>query len=166
MTVKLDNNTQTRNGGENTNPMTRTPAPLGNGPLQLVVSGIRQLTPTIRAFEFRHPDDLDLPRIKAGSHIDLPVIVNGTADTRSYSISSNPSRADIYEIAVLRENNGTGGSKYVHDHYQLQQTIFAGMPANGFQLSNDFGPSVLIAGGIGITPIKSMIQTLLGRDLE
>jgi len=166
MSEKLVNNKQTRNSSDNQSPQTQKSASLGDGPLQLVVSGIRQLTPTIRAFEFRHPDDLDLPHIKAGSHIDMPVIIDGTTETRSYSICSNPSRPDIYEIAVLREENGTGGSKYVHDHYQLQQTIFAGMPANGFKLSDDLGPSVLIAGGIGITPIKAMAQTLLSRGLD
>jgi len=137
---------------------------LGNGPLEVVISGIRQLTPHIRAYEFRLPNDEDLPEVTAGSHIEVPVVIkDGSLESRSYSISSNPSRRDIYEIAVLREQDGSGGSRYVHDHYQLGQTLRLGMPANGFKLSSDLGPSVLIAGGIGITPVKAMTQELIRR---
>ncbi|MBM5571135.1 MULTISPECIES: 2Fe-2S iron-sulfur cluster-binding protein [Deefgea] len=134
---------------------------LGEGPLELVISGIRQLTPQVRAYELRHPAGKDLPIVTAGSHLKVPVILkNGQTDVRNYSIASNPARRDIYEIAVLRQDEGDGGSSFVHQHYQLGMTLHCGLPQNDFALIDSDAPVILIAGGIGITPIKAMAQTL------
>ncbi|MGL6042035.1 MAG: pyridoxamine 5'-phosphate oxidase family protein, partial [Deefgea sp.] len=134
---------------------------LGEGALELVISGIRQLTPQVRAFELRHPAGADLPAVTAGSHLKVPVILkNGQASVRNYSIASNPARRDMYEIAVLRQIDGDGGSSFVHQHYQLGMTLHCGLPQNDFALVENDAPVILIAGGIGITPIKAMAQTL------
>ena len=136
----------------------------GNGDLPLVVSGIRQLTPRVRAYEFRHVDGEALPEVGAGAHLKIPVqLNNGETDFHYYSISSNPARRDIYEIAVLREDDGQGGSLSVHENLQLGAKINCDLPGNFFPLHSDSRPAVLIAGGIGITPIKPMAQTLLAR---
>ena len=67
--------------------------PLGNGPLDLVVTGIRQLAPRVRAFELRDPDGRDLPSAEPGSHLLLPVrLPDGSITDRHYSIASNPAR--------------------------------------------------------------------------
>jgi ferredoxin-NADP reductase/predicted pyridoxine 5'-phosphate oxidase superfamily flavin-nucleotide-binding protein len=152
---------------------TRGPAiepSLGKGPLPLRVSGIRQLTPRVRAYELRSVDGNELPAVRAGSHLDMPVrLRNGTLSTRRYSISSNPRRRDAYEIAVLREDAGSGGSAAVHDSYQLGMVLHCGLPGNDFPLAADAdAPALLIAGGIGITPIKAMAQELkaAGRPFE
>jgi hypothetical protein len=93
---------------------------LGDGPLELVVAGVRQLTPRIRAFELRHPDDAELPSIEPGSHLRVPVrLANGKTVIRHYSIFSDPARRDVYEIAVLREEQGTSGSRAVHESFEL-----------------------------------------------
>ncbi|MEJ2794356.1 pyridoxamine 5'-phosphate oxidase family protein [Iodobacter sp. LRB] len=134
---------------------------LGEGPLELIISGIRQLTPQVRAYELRHPTGEDLPAVTAGSHLKVPVILkNGQTSVRNYSIASNPTRRDIYEIAVLQQIEGQGGSSFVHQHYQLGMTLHCGLPQNDFALSDSDAPAILIAGGIGITPIKAMAQTL------
>ncbi|MFZ6799060.1 pyridoxamine 5'-phosphate oxidase family protein [Undibacterium sp. Di24W] len=136
-------------------------AGLGNGPLSLVVSGIRQLTPKIRAIELRDPQGADLPKVEAGAHLKLPVILsNGQSAIRHYSIASNPARRDIYEIAVLREDQGEGGSAFVHQHYQLGSLLHCELPRNDFRLLSSAQPVLLIAGGIGITAIKPMAQSL------
>jgi len=140
---------------------------LGEGPLELVMSGIRQLTPRIRAFELRDPNGLDLPEISAGAHLKFPVILeNGELSQRHYSICSNPARRDVYEIAVLREETGTGGSIAMHNNLQLEQRINCDLPQNHFELHQDNRPAVLFAGGIGITPIKSMAQSLKARNVK
>lgn len=144
-------------------------AALGNGPLNLVVSGIRQLTPRIRAVELRDPQGHDLPKVEAGAHLKLPVILsNGKAALRHYSIASNPARRDVYEIAVLREeadkSTGAGGSDFIHQHYQLGRQLHCELPINNFHLSSADRPSLLIAGGIGITAIKPMAHTLSAKD--
>jgi ferredoxin-NADP reductase len=134
---------------------------IGDGPLELVITGIRQLTPEVRAYELRRPDFKDLPAVAAGSHIEVPVsLADGRFETRTFSISSNPSRRDIYEIAVRIDPEGSGGSRAIHERYELGLRLRASEPMNEFPLHNDARPFVLIAGGIGITPLKGMAQSL------
>ncbi|MBB5206321.1 hypothetical protein HNQ51_003667 [Inhella inkyongensis] len=134
---------------------------LGQGPLHLRISGVRELSPRVRAYELRHPEGADLPAVRAGSHIDVPVrLDSGVLSTRRYSISSNPARRDAYEIAVLREDGGSGGSVAIHRSYQLGMSLHCGLPGNDFNLHDDERPAVLVAAGIGITPIKAMALRL------
>jgi hypothetical protein len=137
------------------------PAALGGGPLALVISGARQLTPRIRAFELRHLAGEPLPAITAGAHLRVPVrLADGQAATRHYSISSNPARRDAWEIAVLLHEDGSGGSRFIHQAYALGSILCCDPPRNDFGLRPGPDPAVLIAGGIGITPIKAMALAL------
>lgn len=143
---------------------------LGDGPLQLVISGIRQLTPRIRAFELKSPNGNKLPEVIAGSHLQVPVkLANGDLVLRHYSICSNPLRRDIYEIAVLNESNGSGGSTAIFQQYQLGVVLSCQLPENYFQLQikqhRQGAKAILIAGGIGITPIKAMAQSLQAKNM-
>lgn len=136
-------------------------AALGTGELALVITGIRQLTPRVRAYELQRPDGADLPRAGAGAHMSVPVrLENGTVETRHYSIASDPAQCDMLEIAVLREDAGRGGSAAVHNSFALGMVLHCGLPKNTFSLHDDMRPAVLIAGGIGITPIKTMAHAL------
>ena len=145
-------------------PAGAAPQELGQGPLPLRISGVRQLTSRVRAFELRSPDGAALPAVRAGSHLDVPVrLASGVTSARRYSISSDPNRHDAYEIAVLREAAGSGGSAAVHADYCLGMNLNCGLPGNDFALHEDDRPAVLIAGGIGITPIKAMAQQLQAR---
>lgn len=142
---------------------------LGTGPLALRISGVRELSPRVRAYELRHPEGLELAAVRAGSHLDVPVrLASGALSTRRYSISSNPGRRDAYEIAVLREDDGSGGSLAVHRTYHLGLQLHCGLPGNDFNLHEDERAAVLVAAGIGITPIKAMALRLrtLGRRVE
>lgn len=140
------------------------PSAIGDGPLELVVSGIRQLTPRVRAFELRDVQGNELPEISAGVHLRIPILLpNGDTVSRHYSICSNPGRRDIYEIAVLKEGEGDGGSRAVHSQFNLGLILRCELPENYFPLHMDDRPTVLIAGGIGITPIKSMAQELMAK---
>ncbi len=137
--------------------------PLGNGEISLVVSGIRQLTPRVRAFELRHPDGGELPPVTAGAHLRLPIrLTDGEEVLRHYSIASDPGRRDAWEIAVLRQSD-TGASGAVHAGFGLGTRLRVSTPANHFTLHEDDRPAILIAGGIGITPIKAMALTLDAR---
>ncbi|CAH1213100.1 conserved hypothetical protein [Candidatus Nitrotoga sp. BS] len=139
----------------------------GNGPLPLVVSGVRQLTPRVRAYELRHSEGELLPEVQAGAHLQLPVTLkSGEPVLHHYSICSNPKRRDIYEVAVLKEPQGQGGSLSIHDNLQLGQQLNCALPTNYFSPHKDDANAVLIAGGIGITPIKAMAQTLKCKGVE
>lgn len=144
-------------------------AHLGQGELELVIASVKQLTPRIKAFELRHPDGKDLPAIAAGAHLCVPVrLNNGELSERNYSICSHPLRRDVYEIAVLRAENGSGGSDAVHEQFQLGLHLHCSLPQNNFALHRDCSPAVLIAGGIGITAIKAMAHSLQAehRDFQ
>jgi len=139
---------------------------LGEGDLELIVAGVRQLTPEIRAYELRDPGGSDLPPVEAGSHLQIPVrLADGQTAIRNYSICSNPARRDIYEIAVLREENGSGGSVALQQSFDIGLRLHCAVPINQFQLHVDTRPAVLIAGGIGITAIKPMAQALKARNI-
>ncbi len=139
---------------------------LGEGPLALVITAVRQLTPRVRAYELKSADGGSLPAVEAGAHIDVPVLLaDGGAATRSYSIASDPAQPGVYEIAVLREDEGTGGSASVHEQFHLGLLLRCSLPRNDFALPAA-GAVVLIAGGIGITPIKAMAHTLMAEQRD
>ncbi len=140
---------------------------LGDGPLELVISGVRQLTPRVRAYEFRDPTGAALPPVSAGAHLPIPVrMPNGELSERQYSIASNPARRDAYEIAVQREDERRGGSRAVHESFAIGTQLQTRLAENHFPLHEGKEPALLIAGGIGITAIKPMAQTLQDRGTE
>ena len=137
---------------------------IGRGALKLVVTGQRQMTPQVRAYELRAPDWSDLPPVTAGAHLAVPVrMPDGSIVTRQYSLTTHPHRRDMYEIAVLREDAGRGGSAAIHASWQIGTRLALDVPANQFPLHDGRRHAVLIAGGIGITPIKAMAQELAAR---
>lgn len=144
----------------------RPQVPIGNGELALTITGIRNMTPRIRAYELRADDWSELPTAEAGAHLEVPVrLADGSVVTRQYSLVTDPGRRDMYEIAVLRENDGHGGSLAIHETWQIGMQLRVAPPINHFPLHTDSRPAVLIAGGIGITPIKAMAQALRRRNV-
>ncbi|MFW6502248.1 PDR/VanB family oxidoreductase [Acinetobacter baumannii] len=98
-----------------------------------------------------------LPHFNSGAHIDLH-LPNGKV--RQYSLISPLQDRRYYEIGVLKEPNSTGGSRYVHEHLRVGDLIKISEPRNLFELDDTDQKVVLIAGGIGITPILSMWSSL------
>ncbi|CAD6872242.1 pyridoxamine 5'-phosphate oxidase family protein [Methylomonas fluvii] len=142
----------------------QAPIVLGNGVLPLTISGIRQLTPQIRAYELRHVDGESLPAYQAGAHLRVPIALpDGTITSRAYSLTAVAGDQDCYRIAVLRVEDGEGGSSALHDGWQIGTRLNIDTPDNYFPLHHDESPALLIAGGIGITPIKAMAETLAAR---
>ena len=107
-------------------------------------------------------DGAPLPPFTAGSHIDV-ILSNGL--TRQYSLSSPPGHGDRYRIAVLREPESRGGSQFVHDALVEGMTINISPPRNLFHLHEEAETYVLLAGGIGVTPLLAMAYrlTALGK---
>jgi len=129
--------------------------------ISLIISSIRQLTPRIRAYELRDANGQDLPLIAAGAHLKIPIIrEDTTTEFRYYSICSNPAQRDTYEIAVQADEDGYSA---IQDFFTMNLQFTCEPPSNHFPLHADTSPTVLIAGGIGITPIKPMAQTLARR---
>lgn len=108
-------------------------------------------------FEFVRPDGSQLPSFSAGSHIDVH-LPGGLI--RQYSLCGDPADADHYQIAVLRDNNGRGGSKAIHDLVREGDLIKISAPKNHFPIAHGATHHLLLAGGIGVTPILSMAERL------
>lgn len=110
----------------------------------------------ISSFDLVDPVGNALPAFSAGSHIDVH-LPDGLV--RQYSLVNNPSDTQRYEIAVLRDANSRGGSRGMHA-LQVGATIRISDPKNHFALAQSAKHSILIAGGIGITPILCMAERL------
>ena len=112
----------------------------------------------VDAPDFAHP-------VQAGAHIDLH-LPNG--QVRSYSLHNEPGETHRYVVAVLKDRQSRGGSRWVHDQLRIGQVLPIGGPRNHFPLHEDAGHTVLVAGGIGITPVLCMALRLkqLGRSFE
>jgi phthalate 4,5-dioxygenase reductase subunit len=113
----------------------------------------------IRLFEFRSGNGSDLPEFSAGAHIGVRV-PNGLV--RKYSLCNDPAERDRYVIAVLREADGRGGSISLVGEAKEGDEILVSLPQNEFPLVNSSAGYLFIAGGIGITPIMSMVRHLNG----
>lgn len=145
----------------------QAPGVLGSGSLTLTIAGIRQLTPRIRAYEFRHADGELLPMYRPGAHIRVPIAMpDGSVTNRTYSLTNASDNPRRYRIAVLRVEDGEGGSRAVHDGWQIGTRLNVDAPDNYFPLHDDERPALLIAGGIGITPLKAMAESLAARGAD
>lgn len=119
----------------------------------------------IATFELVSIDERPLPPFSAGSHIDVH-LPNGL--TRQYSLCNDPKEAHRYLIGVLRDPGSRGGSQSLHDAVNEGDILHIGAPKNHFPLAHEAKHSVLVAGGIGVTPILCMAERLAvtGASLE
>ncbi|WP_282096235.1 PDR/VanB family oxidoreductase [Epibacterium ulvae] len=127
-----------------------------NETLKLRLEARRDLTSEITEFTFASSGDTPLPPYEPGAHLTLNT---PSGNWRSYSLTGVDTSADRYVIAVKREEGGQGGSKSMHADLSIGNLIEARAPKNAFSLEP--APQyLLIAGGIGITPILSMFFAL------
>jgi ferredoxin-NADP reductase len=133
--------------------------------LELMVRQIRFEGRGINSYEFVDPSGEVLPAFTAGAHID--VHLNG-GFVRQYSLSNSPNERHRYVIAVLRDEAGRGGSKALHDGLRVQDKVRISHPRNNFELAANASKVILLAGGIGVTPLKAMAHRLeeVGIDYE
>jgi phthalate 4,5-dioxygenase reductase component len=116
-----------------------------------------QIAKDIFELEFRRADAADLPAFTAGAHIQIQV---PNELVRKYSLCNDPAERQRYVIAVKHETGGRGGSRSLIEDAKIGDDLLVSEPVNNFGLSKRTQAFVLIAGGIGITPIMSMIRQL------
>ncbi len=107
-------------------------------------------------------DAAPLPAFTLGSHVDV-FLPNGL--TRSYSLVNMPG-TDFYQITVLRNAAGRGGSMAVHDLLSVGDELWISPPRNNFHLQQDVSRAIFVAGGIGITPLIGMARQSQANGVE
>jgi ferredoxin-NADP reductase len=128
--------------------------------IEVRVAEIRPAARDTNIYEFRRVDGAPLPAATPGAHIDIK-LANGLV--RQYSLLTSDPNPESYTIAVKRDPAGRGGSSYIHSELRIGQMLRIKPPRNNFPLV-DAEHVVLIAGGIGITPIFCMVQQLVTQQ--
>ena len=131
---------------------------VGDAPvIPVEVSSVEKMAGKVSKYVFRSPDGSDLPEWTAGAHLDIVV---APEYFRQYSMCGNPADRSTYEIGVLREDEGRGGSKLLHRIFSEGRRIFISRPINHFPVANEGRRHILMGGGIGITPMIAMAHEL------
>jgi len=123
--------------------------------MQVIVLSKADTAQDIVTFELAAPDGRALPPFSAGAHID--VHVGGLV--RQYSLCNRPGETHRYQIGVLRDANSRGGSVAMHA-LAVGDSLQISAPKNHFPLAADARHSILLAGGIGVTPLLAMAEQL------
>lgn len=128
------------------------------------VAARRNLTEDVIELTLTRADGSALPAFSAGAHLDVEV---ASGLLRQYSLCSAPAAGE-HRIAIQREAAGRGGSIQAHERLQTGSPVRVSEPRNLFPLDEDAQRSLLVAGGIGITPMLSMTHRLvaLGRPFD
>ena len=125
-------------------------------PLQLRIAAIHSAAEGLLSFELEAADGGELPAFTPGAHLRLRV-PNGAL--RKYSLCNDPAQRQRYVITVQREASGQGGSLSLCDSTRVGDSLVCALPENAFALAPLAKGLLFIAGGIGITPIMSMIRS-------
>jgi ferredoxin-NADP reductase len=142
----------------------------------LRVIGMSNETPAVRTFRLASTDGGPIPfTFRAGQFLNLMVDIDGKRVSRSYTIASPPTRDNYIELTIKREENGQV-SRFLHDMLMKEQTVAVSAPAGRFSFDPDqhnktgrFGADdlkgvLLVAGGVGITPVMSILRDLTDRQ--
>lgn len=120
----------------------------------LIITRITREADGVRGLELRSPDAADLPAYAAGAHVDVDL---GNGLIRQYSLCGDPADRGAYRLAVGLAADSRGGSRHIHEALREGDVLNVGVPRQLFGLHAPAAAHHFIAGGIGITPILSMI---------
>jgi reductive dehalogenase len=129
------------------------------------VSKVDKMSSGVTKYEFTTMDGAPLPDWTAGAHLDVVVTPEFL---RQYSMSGDPADTSKYQIGVLREDEGRGGSRMLHRIFNEGRRVFISKPINHFELDEAATKTFLMGGGIGITPMIAFAHRLhaLGHEFE
>ena len=133
--------------------------------VRVELAKVEAMTSDVTKYEFTSLDGGDLPKWSAGAHLDIVV---APEFLRQYSMSGDPADRSKFQVGVLREDEGRGGSLLMHRIFQEGRKVFISKPINHFELEESATKTFLMGGGIGITPMIAFAHRLhaLGHDFE
>ncbi|GGF70716.1 PDR/VanB family oxidoreductase [Alteromonas lipolytica] len=124
--------------------------------LEVTVFDVWEDGEAVKLFDLRAADGSALPPFAAGAHIDIT-----TPDAiRQYSLCNEPAETHRYVVGVALAEASRGGSSWLHSEVQPGKRLTIGLPRNHFPVLKGAHHSVLIAGGIGVTPLLAMVYEL------
>lgn len=128
--------------------------------IDMRLTAIRYEAHETHSYEFTPVDGRVLEGVEPGAHIDIH-LPNGMM--RQYSLVSAEGERKSYIVGIKKDRASRGGSKYIHENLHVGQVVKIGGPRNNFPLDESAAHTVLVAGGIGITPIWCMAQRLIAK---
>lgn len=133
--------------------------------VQVIVDLVDEMAPGVTRYVLRAANGQDLPVWTAGAHVDIVVAPDML---RQYSLCGDPADRSKYEIAVLKEDAGRGGSILLHRIFAKGRRVFISKPIQHFPLAADAAKHILFGGGIGVTPMIAFAHSLhqKGEDFE
>ncbi|MEQ1578476.1 MAG: PDR/VanB family oxidoreductase [Hyphomicrobium sp.] len=133
---------------------------LQDGTMTIRVTGAELVTPDIMLYTLASAGGEQLMPFSGGSHVVVLIPDDGKVYRNPYSLLSSPFDTSTYQIAVRREVKGRGGSRRLHDSIKVGDTLRITPPINRFELNKSALKHVLIAGGVGITPMLAQLEEL------
>ena len=124
--------------------------------IRTVVIAAEDVGASVRQLTLADPDGWELPPFTPGAHIDVLI---GDSMVRTYSLVNPPHENTRYTIGVKREPHGRGGSRILHDHVAIGDELGVSLPRGGWNI-DQFSMFRLVAGGIGLTPMLSVVSSL------
>lgn len=132
----------------------------GVAKLNVRVAEVVPVNDLITRFRFVSRDGSALPAFSGGAHTVVEMDDHGTRRMNPYSLMSDPEDTSCYEISVRRDDQGRGGSLFMHRHVRPGMEMVVSYPVNLFALDSRAKKHLMIAGGIGITPFLAQIAQL------
>ena len=128
--------------------------------MKMNVVAARADTADVAVYTLRHPWRERLSAPEPGAHVDVRL---PDGRTRQYSLCGDPDDDTRYRIAVKREDEGRGASRWIHANLTVGAVAHVSTPRNNFPLAKDARRHVFVAGGIGITPVAAMARRVAAR---
>jgi ferredoxin-NADP reductase/DMSO/TMAO reductase YedYZ heme-binding membrane subunit len=131
---------------------------------ELRIAAIFQETPDVRTIRLMSTDGGEFPFVyQPGQFLNIQLMIDGNRVNRSYTLASSPTRADACELSIKREPMGLA-SRFIHENFKVGDVLKVSGPSGKFIFTGDNASGVvLIAGGVGITPVMSILRYLTDR---
>ena len=128
--------------------------------INVTVSAVVPLNELVTRFEFKRTDGALFPTFSGGAHTVVEMKDDGLTRLNPYSLMSDPQDQQTYAISVRRDDEGRGGSLFMHNNVKVGDAMVVSNPVNLFSLDLRAKKHLMIAGGIGITPFMAQIKQL------
>ena len=135
-----------------------------NTEMSVRVAAVTQVADQVRRLRFERVDGQPLPVFSGGAHIVVSMRDGTILRRNPYSLMSSPADSSGYEISVLAVEKSRGGSAFLHHKLKVGDTLAISQPINLFPIDQRGRKHILMAGGIGITPLMAMMDQLARED--